>query len=169
MWTVTRQGQWPTEENVVEVSEGGIDYCNPDALVKKYPGEFETFDDPREAAEVAIEICRLWRKDYIPESERMYSKKWPHVKRDPRYRPKVGAGSTGGWTMPLDACTFKQLRQWAKKTWDELEKCACGKPLPAKKKRWRADDWSGEEFCSEYCAVREIEFQQQQEQEGGDQ
>lgn len=148
-WTVTRQCQWPDGNNVVEVSYGGIDYCNPDALAKEYAGEFLTFDDPREAAETAIEICKQWRKDR------------------PKDKAKVGVGSTGGWTMPFDPTTFKELRRWAKETWAKLEKCGCGKPLPEKRKRWKADDWSGEEFCSEYCAMKEIEWQQrwQEEQE----
>ena len=33
---VTRQLQWPEGKRVVEVSVGGIDYVNPDALVAKY-------------------------------------------------------------------------------------------------------------------------------------
>ena len=43
MYTVTRQCQWPDGDNVVEVSVGGIDYCNPDALSPKYAGEFEEY------------------------------------------------------------------------------------------------------------------------------
>jgi len=146
-WTVTRQGQWPNGDNIVEVSEGGIDYCNPDALVAKYAGEFQTFEDPREAAETAIEICKAWRRDR------------------PKDKPKVGTGATGGMTMPFDPSTFKELRTWAKLTWNKLEKCACGQPLPDKKHRWHADEWSGEAFCSERCAEKEIEWQQQCEAE----
>lgn len=147
-WTVTRQSQWPTGENIVEVSEGGIDYCNPDALVELYKGsgEFETFDDPREAAEAAIQICSWWRIDH---------------KGMRGSRPKVAAGATLGFTLPFEPSTFKQLRIWASETWKHLEKCSCGKPF--KKERWRADDWSGIEFCSERCADKEIEFQQEQE------
>jgi len=39
MYTVTRQIQWPDGTPVVEVSEGDINYTNPDALKEKYPGE----------------------------------------------------------------------------------------------------------------------------------
>ncbi len=146
-WTVTRQCQWPDGDNIVEVSDGGIDYTNPDALAAKYSGEFQEFDDPREAAETAIEICKMWRHDR------------------PKDKPKVGCGATWGMTMPFDPSTFKELRTWAKLLWDKLEKCGCGKPLPEKKKRWQADDWSGQEFCSEYCANKEQEYQQQWEAE----
>ena len=150
-YTITRQCQWPNGDNVVEISEGGIDYCNPDALVKKYDGEFETFADPRIAADKAIEICRQWRKDR------------------PQDKPRVAAGATGGNTIPFDPCTFKDLRKWAKETWNRLEKCArCNEPLPGKRYRWHADDWSGLEYCSEYCATKEMEFQQEQEMEMSD-
>ena len=48
-YVVTRQIQWPEGKHVVEISAGGFDYTNPDALVAKYPGEFGEFCDPREA------------------------------------------------------------------------------------------------------------------------
>lgn len=48
VWTVTRQRQWPDGNEVVEISLGGIDYCNPDALAAQYPGEFQQYADPVE-------------------------------------------------------------------------------------------------------------------------
>jgi len=63
MKTVTRQSQWGTGNMVVEISDGGIDYCNPDALSAKYRGEFEEFADPREAVETAITIAQQWQAD----------------------------------------------------------------------------------------------------------
>ena len=135
-WTVTRQCQWPDGNNVVEVSAGGIDYTNPDALSAKFAGEFETFAAPREAAEVAIRICQEWRK--------------VHKGR----RPAVGVGGTGGMTMPFDPTTFRDLRRWAKAAYGALEKCpGCGGIMGGEK--WRADDWSGQEFCSERCTEKE--------------
>ncbi len=100
-YTVTRQLQWPDGRAVVEISAGGRDYTNPDALSPRYPGEFETFDDPVEAVETAISICRAWRKD---------------GKKDAR----VGHGATGGMTLPFDRCTFQEARQWAKKRQEKL-------------------------------------------------
>ena len=143
MFTVTRQHQWPDGAFVVEVSAGGLDYTNPDALVAKYPGEFEEFSDPREAVNTAIEIIRAWRKDS-------------------KHRITIGVGSTHGMTMPFDEGTFKHAREWAKQLWESMPKCACGEPLPDKRDRYRADDWSGEEFCSEACAMREAEYQAEQ-------
>jgi hypothetical protein len=96
MYTVTRQRQWPDGVNLVEISAGGVDYCNPDALAAKYSGEFEEYRDPCEAAETAIEICRAWRKD------------------NPKERIAIGLGATAGMTMPFDSCTFVSARQWAK-------------------------------------------------------
>ena len=100
-WTVTRQLQWPEGTPVVEVSSGGIDYTNPDALSPRYPGEFETYADPVEAVEAAILICRAWRKDS-------------------RKDAKVGYGATGGMTLPFDPSTFQEARQWAKRCQEKL-------------------------------------------------
>jgi hypothetical protein len=146
MFTVTRQHQWPDGKFVVEVSSGSLDYANPDALCAKYSGEFETFDDPRDAVETAVEIARQWRKDT-------------------RKRVSVGVGSTHGMTMPFDAGAFSDARAWAKELYAKLEKCSgCGGIMPdGKRERWRADDWSGQEFCSEECATKEAEFQAEEQ------
>lgn len=131
-YTVTRQRQWPEGTPVVEISSGGIDYTNPDALVKKYQGEFETFDDPREAATAAIAICNAWRKDRASKA-------------------KVGHGATGGMTMPFDPTTFRDLLRWAKKVFKSLPKCdRCGELLPAK--YYTVPELDDERFCREYCA-----------------
>jgi len=133
MYTVTRQLQWPEGRSVVEVSAGGPDYTNPDALVARYPGEFETFADPREAVKVAIAICRAWRKD----GEK---------------RASVGVGATGGMTMPFEPCTFKEARAWAERKYAKLPKCArCGAILGATV-YVPIDVDSDFKFCSEYCA-----------------
>ncbi len=131
-YTVTRQLQWPDGTPVVEISAGGMDYTNPDALSAKYPGEFETFDDPEEAAQAALQILALWRADGQPEAQPAY-------------------GATGGMTMPFDPCTEEELREWARKTKERLPKCdRCGEPLP--KHPYIHLDLDGEKFCSEYCA-----------------
>jgi hypothetical protein len=98
---VTRQLQWPEGTPVVEISSGGLDFTNPDALSAKYPGEFETYADPVEAVEAAISICRAWRQDGKKEA-------------------KVGHGATGGMTLPFATCTFREARRWAKQRREEL-------------------------------------------------
>jgi len=100
-YTVTRQLQWPEGTPVVEISAGGRDYTNPDALSAKYPGEFETYADPVEAVEAAISICRAWRQDGKKEA-------------------KEGYGATGGMTLPFETCTFREVRRWAKQRREEL-------------------------------------------------
>lgn len=94
-WTVTRQLQWATGDAVVEVSEGSIDYTNPDALAEKYAGEFKSFESPMDAVTTAIEICRQWRRDGCT-------------------RASIGIGATGGNTLPFETCTFDEGLIWAK-------------------------------------------------------
>lgn len=131
-YTVTRQLQWPDGTPVVEVSQGGLDYTNPDALVAKFPGEFATYDDPREAVETAIAICRAWRRDGRPGA-------------------RVGVGATGGMTMPFDPCSFQQARCWAKKEFQTRPKCdRCGELLP--QRHYTCPELDDQRFCSEYCA-----------------
>lgn len=133
-FTVTRQLQWPEGSPVVEVSVGGLDYTNPDALVERYCGEFETYDDPREAVAAAIDICRTWRQD----GER---------------RARIGIGATGGMVMPFEPCAFREAKAWAEKTYQELPKCdRCGEVLP-ERYYYNLDD-PEMKFCSEFCAER---------------
>lgn len=131
-YTVTRQRQYPDGTPAVEVSAGGLDYTNPDALARKYQGEFESFDDPREAVETAIAICRAWRAD----GEK---------------RARVAYGATGGMTMPFDTCTYPEARAWARKRYEALSKCAwCGGLLPDN--FHIIPELDDEQFCREYCA-----------------
>lgn len=149
MYTVTRQIQWPDGDPVVEVSEGGVDYTNPDALVAKYAGEFEEFKDPRDAVEAAISICREWRKD---------GKK----------NAKVGIGATGGMTMPFDTCTFKEAKEWADSVYKKLQRCpTCGEITEDLREWWQAGEYfaddflpndDGEKYCSEFCAEKHSIF-----------
>lgn len=132
MYTITRQRQWPEGTPMVEISAGSLDYTNPDALGAKYQGEFQTYDDPREAVETAIAICKAWR-------------------RDGEERARVAYGATGGMTMPFDPSTFEGSRQWARERYESLPKCArCGELLP--EHPYRVEGLDDEQFCREYCA-----------------
>jgi hypothetical protein len=136
---VSRQACYYSHDLTVEVAAGGLDYAGPDMLVSRYPGEGKEFNDPQEAVETAIEICRAWRKD----GEK---------------RAKVACGSTGGMGIEIEPDTFPGARAWAKKVYAALPKCdGCGDLMG--KEKFQADDWSGSEFCSERCAEREAEFQ----------
>ena len=118
---VTRQLQWPEGKRVVEVSVGDIDYVNPDALVAKYDGEFQEYDNPTEAVESAIDICRKWRVDGCKDA-------------------KVGFGSTGGFTMPFEVCSFREARKWARKllasTIEHCEHCGSKQEYDAVCRKW---------------------------------
>lgn len=144
MYTVTRQHQWPEGAFVVEVSAGSIDYTNPDALTAQYAGEFETYNDAREAIETAVEIAETWQQDIL-NARRL----------DVVY---LGFGATGGFTMPFDTLSLtpavkRYLGMLGRKLYEQAEKCACGEILPEKNKRFTLiDNWDGVEFCSERCA-----------------
>ena len=154
MYTVTRQLQWPDGTPIVEVSEGGIDYTNPDALAAKYPGEFDEYKDPIEAVETALDICRSWRKDGTKKA-------------------CVGIGATGGMTLPFDTCTFKDAKEWAKKTSEGLQKCpTCGEITEDLKEWYVAGEYTehdfypfddGEKYCSERCAEKASVFPEETE------
>ena len=133
-YTVTRQHQWPGGDYVVEVSAGGQDYTNPDALGVNFArlGEGETFLSPVAAVEAAIAICRAWRKDGAPKA-------------------KIAYGATGGMTMPFDPCTYEEAKKWAAKKEAELPRCdRCGELLP--EKYFSVPEMDGDRFCREYCA-----------------
>jgi len=139
MQTVTRQVNTYTGDQVVEISDGSLDYSNPGALCKRYPGEFDSFDDPREAVETAIKIAKAWQAD------------------KPEETILIASGGTGGCTMffegePLTDETFEGLQEQAEKAWEELPKCSrCGEVM-GKEKWTHPDMFSEEEYCSENCA-----------------
>ena len=148
MYTVTRQNQWPEGAFVVEVSAGSLDYTNPDALTARYAGEFETYQDAREAIETAIDIAETWQQDIL-NARRL----------DTVF---LGFGATGGFTMPFDTLPLtpavkRYLRNVARHRYNAAEKCdGCGAILPEKNKRYTLfgeyDD--GAEYCSEACAEK---------------
>jgi hypothetical protein len=133
MYCVTRQCYWPDGEYVVEIAAGGINYCNPDALVAEYDGEFKEFVDPVKAVDAAVSILRQWRKDS-------------------HKRIRLAHGYTMGMTMPFEPSTIKETYAWAKKASESLERCdRCGKIIEEK---WHNEDsqWTGFYYCSQYCA-----------------
>lgn len=131
-WVVTRQCYWPDGRNIVEIALGGHDYSNPNMLCRKYPGEGETYTDPREAVKVALEIRDAWRKAGTPDAE-------------------IAHGYTGGDTLPFEACTEEEAKEWADEWYEKLEKCArCSNVLGRER---YGDPESGEyDCCSEWCA-----------------
>jgi len=136
-YTVTRQAQW-MGELMVEISDGGIDYVNPDMLSEKYDHEGETFDDPVEAVDAAIEILNQWRSDNPDE----------HI--------EIGYGATMGFTMPFGESDTTEIKEWAQKEYDQLPKCdQCGDIIT--ELITLIDDPFEMKFCSERCAERAYE------------
>ena len=136
MYTVTRQHQWPDGGHLVEISAGGFDYTNPNALVDKFAdlGEGETFVSPVKAVEAAIAVCEAWRAAGCPEAE-------------------VGYGATGGMTMPFDPCTYEEARAWAAEREASLPRCdGCGELLG--KERYTIPELDDQTFCGESCGER---------------
>jgi len=136
-YVVTRQGYWgvdPEDCYTVEIAEGGIDYCNPDALVAKYAGEFEEFIDPREAVQVALEIAEQWQKDCQD------------------IQVNVAYGNTMGMTMPFEASEKAEVIAWGEKEYAGMPKCSCCGEIILEEWINPDSEWSGEKYCSEYCA-----------------
>lgn len=138
MYYVSRQRYWGEDINCVEIALGGGDYANPDMLGCKYPGEGVDYLDPREAAEAAIEIRKLWQAD------------------EPELEITVDYGCTLGFTMPFtDDNTDEELIAWANERYEKLEKCQhCGEPLPENERDVFYLMDVDEKFCSERCAER---------------
>lgn len=141
-FTVTRQCRWQDGKSIVEVSQGGLDFTNPDALCKKYPGEFDTFSGKVAAVEAAIAIAKRWKAD------------------QPNEEICIATGCTHGMTMafdeqPISDEVFAALLEDAKQFDEELPKCErCGEILSGQTYGNEFTIMMDNEypFCSENCA-----------------
>lgn len=140
-FTVTRQHRWSDGLKIVEVSQGGIDYANPDALAKKWQGEFEEFTGMTDAVEAAIGIAKAWQETT---TDQIF----------------IGVGATHGMTMEFDALSltdenFDALLSKAEKFDENLPRCGhCGDILTG---RHCYHELSDDRFCSDYCAEQDYE------------
>lgn len=131
MYVVTRQLRTDGGA-MVEISRGGLDYCNPDALQEKYAGEFGEYPDPRDATRQAIKIMKSWQAD------------------EPDQKIKIGYGDTLGMTMPFDSCTVAELERWGRKEYARLPRCDwCGDTILEDVVTLPDCE---DVFCSEFCA-----------------
>lgn len=144
---VSRQAYYYSGESVVEIAIGGLDYSNADMLVAKYNGEGDEYENPLEAAQAAIEICKAWRNDGQKDA-------------------KVTVVNTGGYSLEGESMTFKQVLDWGKAAYAKAEKCDhCGKLLPEKYYLNNESDWTGFKFCREYCAEENQSVEETEEVE----
>ena len=133
MYTVTRQLQWPDGNLMIEISEGGFDYVNPDMLSPKYDQEGESFDNPIDAVDAALQILKDWQHD------------------EPNNHIGIGYGATLGFTAPFDESDIAEIKAWAQKEYDRLPKCdRCGEIITDEYRIY--DDPFEMRFCSEQCA-----------------
>ena len=132
MYTVTRQLQYYEGNMMVEISEGGFDYVNPDMLSPIFEGEGETFSNPIDAVDAAISI-----RD-----------KWQHI--EPDNKITIGYGNTLGFCMAFEPAEIKELKEWSQKEYESLPKCdRCGDIIKEEFTIWDMEDMK---FCSENCA-----------------
>lgn len=149
---VTRQQYCHSGELVVEIAQGGRDYCNADALVERYPGEFEVYDSLVEAVEIAISIAEAW--------------KW-----DTDKPVLIALGCTHGMTIPFEGQpageeAYAALREQAKQHDESLPRCSiCGDIL---KEEYFSHDFSDDKFCSEYCCDKAAADFAEEEEEDDD-
>jgi hypothetical protein len=129
---VSRQFYYYQQINAVEIAFPSIDYSGPDMLCEKYAGEGELYDDPRDAVNAAIEIKEMWEKD---SGEVVV----------------ITAGSFDGFEG--EESTVEELRTWAEKQYDSMEKCAvCGEILGENWYTNQDSEFSEDKFCSEVHA-----------------
>lgn len=142
-YLVTRQSNfYDNGAFSVEIAHG-LDNVSPGALASRFTGEFEEFNSPIEAAEVAIRIRKEWAK--IPmDSELLSEGTIPFV--------ISGSSAFGLYPTVADGFTAAGLRRWSRKAFANSPKCDyCGDIVP-KADNYR-DDF-GEYFtaCDDYCA-----------------
>lgn len=140
-YTISRQARWHQEGRlVVEVTHGGIDFAGPDALCKKYTGEFEPVIGLEPALEIAIRIARLWKVDQPDKAI---------------YLDVVDNGgglvSMDGGVLTTDEIGLSKLLDDAQKLDEALPRCECGAFLPALRDRYYVTGLD-EQFCSKPCA-----------------
>lgn len=151
MYCVTRQSNYyDSGAYSVEVARD-FEISSPGALVAKFAGEFEEYDDPREAVTVAISIRREWTRAGV-DSELLTDGRIPFTI----------AGNGFIYPTVCDGLTAAALRRWAQAEYDAIPKCdRCGD--------LGATEWSYETgetvlACREYCAEELLNYEDEIEE-----
>lgn len=112
---VSRQRYYYSNESLVEVAQGGVDYAGADMLVKKYEGEAQEYVNPIEAAEAAISIRQAWQKDY------------------PNEAIGIAIGNGQGFGLEFEPTSDEEVLAVAKRLYDKMPKCdTCGELIEQK-------------------------------------
>lgn len=132
---VNRVHSWPDGDYFVEVVLS-LDAGDPGTLVPVYRrlGEGDGFLNPKEAAVSAVRVQRQWIKDKQLDIELAYNGAF--------------AGQLG---VPGERVTACELFAWARKEFEQLERCAeCGEIMGGE--RYMIFDDIDDTFCSQVCA-----------------
>ena len=140
-FTVTRQRRWEDGLNIVEISQGGLDYSNPDALGRKYPEDFSEHVGMLAAVETGIELAKKWQKD---SKEKIF----------------IAIGNTGGNTAHFEELTLNKknclsLVRKARQFDETLPKCPVCSSIG--KLEWYWVENPGDHVCSERCVEKMVE------------
>lgn len=139
---VSRQVQWPTGDNIVEIAAGGLDRSGPDMLCSKFPDEGIEYTDPREALKVAFAIRKDWH-----EQLRADACANPDISDEVRIEAGYNLDMIAACEEPTDV----ELHEWAEKEWEAAPKCGeCGEVV--EESYYLPGLECGLQFCSEYCA-----------------
>lgn len=148
-WVVTRQHYYYSQQHIVEIAYGGLDYSGADALCRSYPGEFEEFENPVEAIDTAIKIAETWKADEAKKP------------KEKRVKIFIAHGCTGGMGMEFEGelankRTYAILRKWARERLEKFPKCdQCGEPIFGTPISY--NEFSEFQFDREYCAEKWLE------------
>ena len=135
MYYVSRQLQWPDGMMYVEIAVGGLDYSSPGMLANDLGGEGD-YSDPREAANAAWELAKIWQEK----------------------EPEEEIHLAYGYNMDMfvipeeDTVTERaELDAWAETEYNSLPKCnRCGETFDGQ--GYILYDWDEFVYCSETCA-----------------
>ena len=101
----SRQLQWPTGANVVEIAARGLNHSGPDMLYVAFEalGEGIETSDPREALEAAIAIRDAWNEQ---------------LNKDGLPLCHIEAGYNLDIITSAEEPTDEELREWARAEWE---------------------------------------------------
>jgi hypothetical protein len=136
MYFVSRQCNYYDEGAYSVEIALALDVSGPGALVAKYSGELEEYDDPREAASAAIGIAGAWRKDLAQEDK---------ADELPAECFTV-AGNALVYPTVADAFTADELTAWAQERYERLPRCEVCGDVVASGEKYR--DEFGESFAA---------------------